>query len=299
MKNSSKNYNFVEFFFLGNFNDDDFMNIWSRLENNPKFVQKNYVKAIPLATVLHKSSGITLDLVFKSDFGEEKTRALHQWLGMQYEEGFRFVLFIRKWFDSSSSFDSKYHKMLDMLSAFWLVKEEVLPSFKEIQEFYKSDPRSVMDFATPDYQDYNKLMIDSFTEHVAGFFKYFAEFDWENLIVSPYTGTAIKKTDFFWVEDFQTESNPIAIALTKQKLKSCNPNDCTEHMLAKSNFFCHLTLKPNTDSVYLDIAKPMIVLSFVDANKNYAIHVAKNMVPVFVQFCRKSHELIAAHPSFQ
>lgn len=87
-----------------------------------------------------------------------------------------------------SSFETKYNKMLDMLSVFWMIRKDLLPPFRQCVED-PNDPYS-FELQSIDSDYYNLNTMHDFRDYIKSFFNYYGSFDWQNKIVCPYTGTA-------------------------------------------------------------------------------------------------------------
>lgn len=151
--------------------------------------------SVPLIRANHVETQVSCDLVFKWDLSREKAIGLDNWLNIQEPEARKFLLFIRDWFAMSDSFfDSRYHKMLDMMSVFWLIRKNVLPPFEDMQAD-SSDPQSI-EFYSHNRDHYNINYMHDFRDYIEGFFSFYGNFDFSDYIICPYLGQSISKGYF-------------------------------------------------------------------------------------------------------
>lgn len=177
------------------------------MSNEEWLIKEILVKTrIPLIKVVHKRTGLNCDISTINGLSVEKSKLL-RCLNDSYPPCRKLILFVKKWF---SYFDLPgtygiISYALTWLVMFYLQKELYLPSVTSLLQEGKNEIKNSnkqptiisgweVDIAQP--KNNNNNFNQSTSTLLIGFFKFYADFDYQHNVICPLMGHPVPREDF-------------------------------------------------------------------------------------------------------
>ncbi|KAG7199396.1 hypothetical protein KM043_014027 [Ampulex compressa] len=171
---------------------------------------------IPIIKLLHLSTSLHCDISVKSALSVENTKLISSY-NTAYPPCRKLILFLKKWWSLCNiSYGQPITSYgLSCLVIFYLQLKVGLPSVATlIKEHGKSKKTGVWETGVA-YPNCDKVLSVDFNDLLRGFFDYYANFDYINLVVCPLMGYAVRKKHFTQPQQLPKEMAPYKLSLTK------------------------------------------------------------------------------------
>ncbi|KAJ8669629.1 hypothetical protein QAD02_000888 [Eretmocerus hayati] len=224
----------------------------------------------PMIKLLHEPSGVDCEILLLNGLKVEKSRLL----GLYNAASpccRRMILYLREWLKYLECFPGSDDIMTTAIAwcvIFYLQVQGILPPVLDLVK--QSNASKIIDGWECGFNEIVPQILPdfNFTEHLHGFFLYFARFDYQKFVACPYLGLVIAKHDFA-----HTDQLPEEMDIYKFRA-SANVNDVFE------------------------FNSPMCIQDPIDMSHNMTGHVNKSDLRRFRQYCVNIAQIMAQKPDF-